>query len=104
MSDGCKSWRQVEDASSFLGSILDLYRQGLMSPLRFFPMSSMGYAYKQEWNLERARQKWQEGFNSLPGEGDDPSFKLCFGQVDPFDGEFERVGRTLLEPLLQHQA
>jgi exodeoxyribonuclease V gamma subunit len=104
MSDGCKSWRPVEDASAILGSVLDLYRQGLMSPLRFFPMSSMGYAYKQEWNLERARHKWQEGFNNLPGEGDDPAFKLCFGETDPFDGEFERVGRTLLEPLLQHQA
>jgi len=104
MSDGCKTWLRVEEAPAILGSVLELYRQGLTAPLRFFPVSAMGYAYKQEWKLGRARQKWQEGYNSLQGEGDDPYFKLCFGQIDPFDCEFERVSRTLLDPLLQHQA
>jgi exodeoxyribonuclease V gamma subunit len=63
----------------------------------------MAYAHKEEWDLVRARNKWKEGYN-FPGEGEDPCFRLCFGQVDPFNAEFERVARALLEPLLQHQA
>jgi exodeoxyribonuclease V gamma subunit len=58
----------------------------------------MAYSHKQEWDLERARKRWVESYN-LPGEGEDPYFRLCFGQVDPFNADFERVARTLLEPL-----
>jgi exodeoxyribonuclease V gamma subunit len=92
----------VENAAAILQTILNLYWDGLTVPLRFFPASSMEYAKKQEWKLERARTRWEQGYN-YPGEGDDPYFKLCFGKVDPFNADFERVSRALLEPLLQHQ-
>ncbi len=103
MSDGAKSYAPVDNPADILQAILALYWQGLVKPLRFFPASAMAYAHKQEWVLERARKKWEDGYN-VPGEGEDLYFRLCFGQVDPFDGEFERVARTLLEPLLRHQS
>jgi exodeoxyribonuclease V gamma subunit len=102
MADGSRIFRPVENAADVLQTILALYWEGLMKPLRFFPASAMAYAYKLEWDLERARKRWEEGYN-FSGEGEDPYFQLCFGQVDPFNAEFERVSRTFLEPLLQHQ-
>jgi exodeoxyribonuclease V gamma subunit len=102
MADDSRSFAPTESAADILQSILALYWEGLMKPLRFFPASAMAYAHKQEWDLERARKRWAEGYN-FPGEGEDPYFRLCFGQVDPFNSEFERVARTLLEPLLRHQ-
>lgn len=103
MADGTKTFGPVENAAGILQTILALYWEGLIKPLRFFPASAMAYAHKQEWDLERARKRWAEGYN-FPGEGEDPYYRLCFGQIDPFNAEFERVARTLLEPLLQHQA
>ncbi|MGD0845128.1 MAG: exodeoxyribonuclease V subunit gamma [Geobacteraceae bacterium] len=102
MADGTITFGPVDNAAGILQIILALYWEGLMKPLRFFPASAMAYAHKQEWDLERARKRWAEGYN-FPGEGDDPYYRLCFGQIDPFNAEFERVARTLLEPLLQHQ-
>jgi exodeoxyribonuclease V gamma subunit len=102
MADGCRRFAPAENAADILQGILLLYREGLVKPLRFFPASAMAYAHRQEWDLERARKRWAGGYGS-PGEGEDPYFRLCFGQVDPFNSEFERVARTLLEPLLRHQ-
>ena len=62
----------------------------------------MAYARKQEWNLDRARKAWNDGF-AVKGEGDDPCYRLCFGQSEPFNDEFERIARSMLEPLLLHQ-
>lgn len=103
MADGAITFGRVENAAGILQTILALYWEGLMKPLRFFPASAMAYAHKQEWDLERARKRWAGGYN-FPGEGEDPYYRLSFGQIDPFNAEFERVARTLLEPLLQHQA
>ena len=73
----------MEDAGAILQTLLDLYWEGLTTPLPFFPVSAMAYAHKREWNLERAYRAWEDGFHA-PGEGNEPSFRLCFGQADPF--------------------
>jgi exodeoxyribonuclease V gamma subunit len=101
MTDGTVTFQPVDDAGVILEDIIRLYYEGLTSPLKFFPESSMEYAKKLEWNLERARRKWEAGI--FPGEGDDPYFRLCFGRVDPFNADFERISRTLLEPLIRHR-
>lgn len=103
MTDGSDTFGPVDDAAAILKTFLRLYWQGLTVPLRFFPESAMAYAYKQKWDLNRARVKWEDGFNDIPGEGRDPYFRLCFGQTDPFNEEFERISHTLLEQLVQHQ-
>ncbi len=92
----------VENAEEILLTILDLYREGLSVPMRFFPASSLAYATKMEWSLERARTTWDDGYE-YTGEGSDSYNRCCFGTVDPFNEDFERISRTLLEPLLQHQ-
>ncbi len=92
---------ETPDPSSLLLDILGLYWKGMSAPLRFFPESSMAYARKLEWKVERARAKWEKGYNYYPGEGDDACFQLCFGEVDPFNDDFERVARTLLKPLIE---
>jgi exodeoxyribonuclease V gamma subunit len=102
MTNGTNTFNPVQDAAAVLQIFLDIYWQGLTTPLRFFPASAMAYAERQEWNLGRARGKWEDGYNDIPGEGRDPYFRLCFGHVDPFNAEFERIAHALLEPMLQH--
>jgi exodeoxyribonuclease V gamma subunit len=102
MGDGARTFAPVDDAAGILGTILGLYGEGLVRPLRFFPASAMAYSHKESWDLDRARKRWTGEFN-VAGEGEDQYFRLCFGEVDPFDDEFERVSRALLEPLLRHQ-
>jgi len=103
MTDGSRIFGPVADAASILKTLLDLYWQGLSMPLRFFPVSSMEYAHKLEWRLDRAIKAWEGGFGRN-GEQDDPGFRLCFGTTYPFDDEFDRIARIVLEPLLRHQA
>ena len=102
MSDGLVVYRPVENAGAILKSLLDLYWQGLTLPLRFFPESAMAFAEKS-WDINKARVKWDDQYNNIPGEGSDPYFRLCFQRTEPFNKEFEKTSRTLLEPLLLHQ-
>ncbi|MBT1073094.1 exodeoxyribonuclease V subunit gamma [Pelotalea chapellei] len=99
MTDGCIEFSAAVDAGGILGDLLDLYWQGLTMPLRFFPESALEYAKKLEWNLNRARAKWEPAYGR-DGEGDDPHFRLCFGDVDPFTAEFEEIARSVMEPLM----
>ena len=103
MTDGSRVFRPVDDAVAILKTVLDLYWRGLSMPLRFFPVSSMEYAHKLEWRLDRAIKAWEEGFGRN-GERDEPGFRLCFGEAHPFDGEFDRIARIVLEPLITHMA
>lgn len=105
MADKCASFTPVADPQTLLQSILELYWQGLRTPLPFFPESALAYAgSKIPWDLGKARAKWKDdSYNDIPGEGSDPCFRLCFGKLDPFDAEFERISRLLLEPLLRHR-
>lgn len=102
MTDSSVTFRAVEGAAAILEDILNTFWHGLSVPLRFFPESSLEYARKMEWNLDRARLKWEDGYVA-PGEGADPYYRLCFGQGDPFNDAFETVSRALLEPLFRHQ-
>jgi exodeoxyribonuclease V gamma subunit len=99
MADGAQTFGAVENASAILKAMLELYWQGLSMPLRFLPSSSMAYAHKLEWSLERAIMTWEGGFNGF-GERDEPGYRLCFGSTPPFDNEFELIARSVLEPLI----
>ncbi len=99
MRDGHELFPPVADAEALLLALLERYREGLCHPLRFFPESSLAYATRQEWNLERARQRWV-GTEYLAGEGNDPHFQLCFGKEEPFTDAFEELAREILGPLV----
>lgn len=105
MTDRAVTFRPVADPRAVLQSLLELYWQGLTRPLPFFPESALAYATaKTARDLSKARSKWEDGFNDIPGEGSDPYFRLCFGKTEPFSAEFERVARIILEPLLLHSS
>lgn len=96
-TDGKQLFRPVGNAPELLQSLLELYRKGTTTPLRFFPESSLAYIKKRE--IEKARKVWNEGFIT-DGEGSDPHFRRCFGEHEPFDEEFQRIADTVLTPLL----
>lgn len=98
-----------------LEQLLEIYRQGLREPLRFFPETSLAYAEalcsqgKDEAGaLKAATVKWQ-GFHKrdgrrVPGECEkDAYLNFCFGDVDPFDDRFRDLAVTIFGPLLEHQ-
>ena len=101
MRESAVAFGPVEGAGGMLGELLEIYWQGVTTPLRFFPESALAYADKLAWNLESARKKWEpyQGF----GEKDDPYFRLCFGQDDPFTSEFEELAKRVMEPLVRHR-
>ncbi len=103
MSDGSVTFRPVENAREILETILDHYWQGLAQLLRFFPISSLEYARGLEWNLDRAKKKWEGDPPWDPGEKEDAYFRLCFGREDPFTRDFEQAARTIAGPLVRHQ-
>jgi exodeoxyribonuclease V gamma subunit len=102
MSDGSISYQPVDEAAGLLKVLLDYYWKGLTRPLRLFPESACAYAHNGEWRLDRAKGKWEKGFNR-DGEGDDPYYRLCFDDEDPLNEEFQETARTLLEPMIRHQ-
>lgn len=105
MTDKAVSFRPVADPGGLLQSILELYWQGLTRPLPFFPESALAYATaKPPGDIGKARSKWNDGYNAIPGEGSDPYFRLCFAKIEPFDAEFERITSIIMEPLLLHSS
>ncbi len=103
MSDGEVIFGRLEGATGILRILLDHYRLGLTTPLRFFPVSSMEYARDLKWDVCRARKSW-EGSSWSRAEKEDPYFRLCFGREDPFTTEFDQVARAVLGPLVLHRA
>ncbi|NTW69446.1 MAG: exodeoxyribonuclease V subunit gamma [Chlorobiaceae bacterium] len=104
MVDGLTRFSPVDDAAVHLEHLLNHYWQGLLTPLRFFPHSSLAYASKSEEpeKLKAARVAWMDNdFTSIPGEGSDPAILRCFGVGDPFDAEFRALSDELLSPMIR---
>lgn len=97
-TDTTLGFEPVEEPLGHLATLLDLYGEGLREPLRFFPRTAAAYARKGE--LSAARTAWEGEF--FP-EGDDPYYRLCFGDVDPLDEDFERIARAVFGPLNEHK-
>ena len=100
MTDAARGFRPVDNPLEMLATLLEGYWQGLRLPLRFFPVSSLEFA--ASGSLGSARGKWESAY--FPGEGEDPHFRLCFGQeADPLGGEFAGLAQQLLGPLVEHR-
>ncbi|RQW82904.1 MAG: exodeoxyribonuclease V subunit gamma [Geobacter sp.] len=97
MTDGTLRLLPVKASGTCLRLLLDFYWSGLRYPLKFFPRSS--FAYSKKWDLGSARSAWCG--DRFP-EGDDPYYRLCFGDTDPLDDEFEQVTQAILEPFLRN--
>ena len=108
-------FRPVPGASRYLQALLDLYWRGLQSPLRFFPRTALAFieaerkaaaggSRSKKTPLEIARPHWiGSELSSMPAEGDDAWFRLCFRQeADPLTDEFQSLARAVFGPLLDH--
>ena len=95
----------VDDAALLLGELLDLYWEGLSSPLHLFPKSSREYAGHRlkdkdpDYCLDKARVKWHGGYYSA-GEFSNPYYQLAFPQGDALDDDFQRCSEQVFTPLL----
>jgi exodeoxyribonuclease V gamma subunit len=101
MKDAVAAYQPVQDPVGILAKLLEWYWRGLQLPLRFFPASSLEFA--SSGSLDKARKKWESGFN-FTGEEEDPHFRLCFEQEeDPLNEDFQSLAMELLDPLVQHR-
>ncbi len=107
--DEAWSYADPEEPRQVLHALLLLYGMGLKSPLPFFPDTSLAYAEAviggkktEEEALRKADGIWR-GNEQIPGEGDDPYFRLCFGTEAPLTRDFRETALEVFEPLLRHR-
>ena len=95
----------VEKSGKILEDLLNIYRQGLSYPIKFYPNSSWAYARqiaagKDEGSaLRTARNQW-DGF--MFPEQEEPAYRICFGHEDPLNDDFRRLACEIAGPILQH--
>lgn len=104
-SDSTVNFPPIEGSRELLDRLLELYREGMRQPLRFFPETSLEYAKKARdpkkagKALSDARGKWH-GRDFFPGEGKDQHCRRCFGDDEPLDDDFIATALEIWEPLL----
>lgn len=107
-NDKIISFAPVENSRELLAEILALYWQGLQSPLRCFPESSLAFVEAREKGLPepeaiaQSRKKWQ-GTKYARAEGEDSYYQLCFRGIEPFSSEFMDNAHALFAPLISER-
>lgn len=104
MNDRSLRYAPVPEAAGLLAELLRHYWQGLSAPLHFFPKASTAWAAKSgkgdEERLSAALKAWNDGYDNRPGEGADPAYRRCFGELPPFGREFREIADHLLSPMI----
>lgn len=114
--DGLREYAPPPEARAALKDLLNLYWQGMSTPLKFFPHAALAFAEAEfksrrkkpsrtaRTPLEKARAEWEGGgFSKRDGEKEDAYFALCFRDADPLDEEFMALARRVFGPILQHE-
>ena len=98
--DGSFELAPIDDAFEQLQNLLRLYRQGLRTPLHFFPRSAWAFVSKA-MSFEAAEAVWYpDRFTGL-GESLDPAYELALrGEVEVIDEAFASNAKVVLSPLL----
>ncbi len=109
--DARRDWSPPADAPSLLAGLLELYWQGLRSPLKFFPGSALKFAEaeraakqagKPSSAFDKARGAWEgDTWRGIAGERDDAAFDLCFRHADPLDDTFAAHACGVFGPALE---
>ena len=87
-------------ARETLHALMDLYRQGLSSPLHFFPKSSWACTL-DGGSIKKAMAKWKNARNPEWGESSDLYYSLALrGVTDPLDEAFMANSQTVFAPLI----
>lgn len=88
----------VGDAVAILSDLLDLYCDGMKRPLRFFPETSWQFLKEGQ---SKAETTWRgDQRRGLPGECDNQSVLLCFGNEEPWGEEFCTLAERVYGPLI----
>jgi exodeoxyribonuclease V gamma subunit len=96
----------VDTPHDILQFLLDLYWQGLSTPLPFFAETSLVFAREMIAEQEgkartEARKKWAGEFTPYR-ECDDLYFSFCYPERIPLDTHFENLALRVYRPLLIH--
>ena len=89
------------EAREHLSTLMALYRQGLSSPLRFFPASALAYV-SSEGKIAKAASKWNTPYGGRgKGEEEDGYNALATrGLASALDDEFVHNANTVLLPMI----
>jgi exodeoxyribonuclease V gamma subunit len=93
-------------ARRILDQLLDVYWQGLIRPLPFFPKTSCAFARQGRDPMKQATQSWEGTGDSdfQQGEKVDPYFHLCFGNDPaPLGDAFQKLALEVFAPMTAHQ-
>ena len=97
-------------AREVLEALLDIYWQGLVRPVHFFPKAAWQYAKvllqkgkSEEDAIKKAVTEWEGNDYNNQGESKDPYYDLCFRYTNPIDEEFQRTAEKVFKPLFEHQ-
>lgn len=101
---------RIDDAEALLGSLLDLYWQGLHRPLPLFPKASFAFAeklLKKDSDEQKAMQAAFDFFEGSDftggGDADDPSINICFQDIEPVKQEFMTLARSVYVTMMENR-
>ncbi|MBI5483382.1 MAG: exodeoxyribonuclease V subunit gamma [Deltaproteobacteria bacterium] len=89
---------ELDNAAEILTDLIELYREGMLKPLPFFPETSWEFVNKGQ---DAALKKWrgQPAFGS-PGEASRAATAFCHGDSDPLDDEFRQLASRIYTPFI----
>lgn len=103
-------FKHVSNSREILAKLLDLYWEGLLTPLNFFP--DLAYDYVKQVHIGNKNtndaikdicNKWEGGYKRMTS--DDLYYKTCFGKTDSpdiFNDSFIKISESVFIPLLEH--
>jgi exodeoxyribonuclease V gamma subunit len=101
---------RIDDAATLLGSLLDLYWQGLHRPLPLFPKASFAFAEKlvvKKIDEQKALQAALDAFEGSDftggGDADDPYITLCFPDGGFDEQEFMNLARSVYVTMMEQR-
>ncbi len=107
--DAVVTFGPVTSARAELQTLCELFWQGLMLPLRFFPASGMAFVEAELSGkgdpFKKASDKWDGMWRKnekREGEKDDVFIARCFDGPDSLDERFTALARLVFGPMLQH--
>jgi exodeoxyribonuclease V gamma subunit len=99
----------IPASKALLAELLQLYWQGLVRPLHFFPESAWRYAQRlveknqsAEDALKQAQKTWQNNDHGW-SESADEYYQLCFRDSEPLNDEFQKLALAVFQPFIEHQ-
>jgi exodeoxyribonuclease V gamma subunit len=106
--DALVTFSPVPSARAELQTLCELFWQGLLLPLRFFPASAMAFVEAEVTGEgkpdSKARAKWYGTWRNgkAEGEKDDLFISRCFDMPNPLEDRFKELARTVFTPMFHH--